>query len=177
MRRVLLILFIGYFVSVPAEAQNDNLKVPISKNLNGYWQWVSSESDTFTIRMECTDTTIYSKVKDEVLFKYIIYGWHSYSQKDSLIENTLSKSRENSRKEVSIFGVFLDFDKIAIRFHDITRDRDFRIKLQFVDKEMKTLKWTTSHPLERLMYPPPKAKIWDGQTLPTEMILHKICSF
>jgi hypothetical protein len=171
-----LILFATYSVPDSVLAQNSDRSDSICQKFNGYWQWTSPESETFTIKIVCIDTTIYSKVKNEILYQYLIYGWHNYSKKDVVLENTISKSGSDL-KDASIYGAFLDNKKISIKFHDITRERDFRINLEFIDSDMRTLKWTTSHPLERPIYPVTHPKIWEGQTIPSEIILHKICTY
>src|SRR5205085_847519 len=79
-----------------------------------------------------------------------------------------------NRKTSTIIGSIEDNKKISLILQDLTRQRQFRIEVAFTDPEMRTLKWTTGNPLERVFYPRPNPKIWEGQTVPSGIILHKI---
>src|SRR5436853_645243 len=87
-------------------AQKDKPKDCDCNNISGVWESVFSNGDTLTVRFACIDTIIKSKIKDEVIFRHVIWGWHRYTQTDIEVENTLNDSL-NIHK-FSIFGSFLN---------------------------------------------------------------------
>lgn len=140
--------------------------------LPGVWQWTNGK-DTFTIQLFRIDTSWKSKVNDTE-FGPNIYGWHRYVENGVLIESSFPESLYQKPFSKGIFGGIMNTKDIYLWFRDITRDRDFRVEAEFLDSAGTLMRWTTHRPQERVWYPPPKPKIWDGQTIPSSVILHKM---
>jgi hypothetical protein len=145
---------------------------PFETRLKGTWQW-TNKNDTFTVKLNYLDTIVKSHVNSDI-FKSIIYGWHQYSQNGSVVESDLHNAAENSTKTASIWGTIMNNNNPIILFKDITRDRKFKIDIEFLDSTFRVFKWTQIGKLERLFYPSPNPKIWEGQTVPSPLIMHKI---
>jgi hypothetical protein len=159
-----------FIFSFSVLGQHKDKSDTLTSRLQGSWQWMSEDSELFTVKLLCTDTTVHAKVGTNY-FRYKIYGWHKISKKGVELENTTQNFGDINT--ISIFGTIINDSQIKLNFHDLTRDRNFRVYLEFLDPEMKTLKWTSS-PQERPLYPAPKAKIWEGQTVPSNIILHRV---
>ena len=78
------------------------------------------------------------------------------------------------QNQMVFFGTILNQDSLLLMFNDITKGRSFWIAATFLDSTATTLKWITHRPQERVIYPPPNPKIWEGQTIPSPIVLHKI---
>jgi hypothetical protein len=151
-----------------------NLDNPVSpgKMLTGTWQWANCK-DTFTIQLFCIDTLFQSNVTTD-MFGPQIYGWHRFVENGVLIENSFPSSLPQVPFSKGIFGMVMNNKDFLLWFRDITRERDFRVAVEFLDSTATLMKWTTHRPQERVWYPLPKPKIWEGQTIPSPIIMHKI---
>jgi hypothetical protein len=119
------------------------------------------------------DTFWQSHVTTDV-FGPNIYGWHRYVENGIVVESSFPVSSTQTPFSKGIFGGIMNNKDILLWFKDITRERDFRVEAEFLDSAATLMRWTTHRPQERVMYPPPMPKIWEGQTIPSPIILRKI---
>lgn len=149
--------------------QDISKRISIEQNLAGTWQWTNLK-DSFTVKIAYSDTLMPSKVSNDT-FRLKIYGWHKYVGNGVLVENTFADS---STLSPSISGTIKNNTEVLLWLNDITRARYFRVQIEFLNFECTIMRWITDRPQERTMYPPPKPKIWEGQTIPSPIVLHKI---
>ncbi len=151
-----------------------SLDKPVSpgKMLTGTWQWTNCK-DTFTIQLFNIDTLWQSHVTTD-MFGPKIFGWHRYVENGILLESSFLNSSTKPSFPHGIFGMVMNDKNFLLWFHDFTRERDFRVEAEILDSTATLMKWTTHRPQERVMYPLPKPKIWEGQTIPSPIIMHKI---
>jgi hypothetical protein len=153
-------------------AQNMDKPVSPVKILTGTWQWTNCK-DTFTIQLFSIDTLWQSRVTTD-MFGPKIYGWHRFVENGIVVESSFPESSTQVPFSKGIFGMVMNDKNFLLWFHDITRERDFRVEAELLDSPATLMRWTTHKPQERVMYPPPKPKIWEGQTIPSPIIMHKI---
>ncbi len=165
------LIFVLFSFSKLNGQTTDTLISP-GKILPGTWQWTNCR-DTFTIQLFRIDTAWKSNFNNDV-FGPKIYGWHRYVENGILVETSFPDSLPQAPFSKGIFGGIRNNKECLIMFHDITRGRDFWIDINFLDSSGTRMKWVTYRPQERVLYPPPKPKIWSGQTIPSPIILHKI---
>jgi hypothetical protein len=168
----LAFLSLGFGLCAVSHLGVTNQSIRVEKALKGTWLWIN-DRDTLSIKLTYKDTIVSSKVNTDT-FRYKISGWHRYIENGSVMESTFSDLPNQEKIAPSIFGTIMNNEKALLWFRDITRARNFRVEIEFLDSTCTLMKWTTNRPQERVLYPPPKPKIWEGQTIPSPIILHKI---
>jgi hypothetical protein len=170
--RIFLLVIITLFCQIFLKAQEYKEATSLAQKLKGTWVWYNS-ADTFKIKILYNDTLVKSKVNSDS-FKFVLYGWHTYIEKGKLIESNFQFAESEKRYNTSITGTIMNDEKIILLFHDLTRDRDFRVFIEFTDSSFAKIKWTSVFGFERPLYPPTKSKNREGQTIPSPIILKKI---
>jgi hypothetical protein len=154
------------------DAQNLDKPGSPGKMLTGTWQW-TNRKDTFTIQLFNIDTFWQSHVTTD-MFGTQIYGWHRFVENGVLIENSFPSSEPQVPFSKGIFGIVMNNKDYLLWFRDITRGRDFRVEVEFLDSTGTVLKWITDRPQEVWYNRNNMSKIMEGQTIPSPIILHKI---
>jgi len=143
------------------------------KKYAGVWQYVN-EKDTFTFILKNDSLYKSQNRKDSSTEKLVMYCWHRYVENGVEVENNL-ENINNLKKCSGLGSPARDSINIYLEliFLNSIRNRNFRIFFKLLNKENSMALWE-SWPQERLLYPPPKPKIWEGQTIPSPIILNKI---
>ncbi len=165
---------LAFFSMYVVNAQETAKKNISPEHLTGKWQWVNDQ-DSFIIEIAFIDTSFSSKMSNN-FFGPQITGWHRYVENGTLIESSFPGSSTNPVYKQGIFGVVMNNTNILLWFHDLTRERDFRIETEFLDSTGTLIKWITHRPQQRDWYQSDEPKIWEGQTIPRSLILHKIAT-
>src|SRR5437868_14535334 len=97
-----ILLVISFACSVGAsQAQPKDRSDTLSEHLSGYRQWIGPKADTFTVKFVCSDTTVHAYTTNKVL-RYVIYGWHKFSEKGDVLENSLGDGKVNCKSSTII---------------------------------------------------------------------------
>ena len=169
LRLCFFLLLVASFNLLEAQGINNSL----AEKLCRAWQWVSCK-DTFTIQLFYIDT-LWKGYDNKNSFGPKIYGWHRYVENGIEVESSFPLSSNQKPFSKGIYGMVMNKDSVLLWFKDITRDRGFRVKVDFLDSANTVIKWITHRPQERVVWDPStKPKIWEGQTIPSPIILHKM---
>lgn len=176
MKKAKLFLGLLSLIAVTAKGQvNLIFNADSLKKYEGKWQWIDKK-DTFVLVIKMDTLLQGSKLVTESRGenKMALYAWHKFVQNGVVLENTLPAiGNLNKSSGVGVEALSVSTNYLNMAFTDYMRDRSLRVFLKIINIEKNKAVWE-SWPQERVLYPQPKPKIWEGRTIPSPIILTKI---
>lgn len=132
----------------------------------GTWEWHSgSETLRVVLQREPSFKLPDGSVQD------VIVGTHSYSNKLQNMENSIGARGVNGNPGFTLFGFSGTGDRLAMSFHDLTKNKQGKVVLQMVPGQPNKMRWQLSPASETISI---NKVTPEGYTVPTTMLLTRV---